>query len=43
MVYICQNCGKELSDMNYFIACINCGGRILIKKRSNLAIEVSTD
>ncbi len=43
MVYVCQNCGKELDEVNQFITCVNCGGRILIKKRSSLAREVSTD
>ncbi|MCL4383106.1 MAG: DNA-directed RNA polymerase subunit P [Candidatus Marsarchaeota archaeon] len=43
MAYICQNCGKEVTDITYFITCVNCGGRILVKKRPSLAKEISTD
>lgn len=43
MAYVCLNCGKEIEDIKYFISCVNCGSRILVKRRSNLAKEVSTD
>ncbi|MHB1829958.1 MAG: Rpo12/RPC10 RNA polymerase subunit family protein [Candidatus Micrarchaeaceae archaeon] len=43
MAYVCLHCGKEVKSLEKFIRCQYCGYRVLAKKRSALAKEVSTD
>ncbi|MEM0201088.1 MAG: hypothetical protein QXD23_01660 [Candidatus Micrarchaeaceae archaeon] len=44
MAYVCMHCGKELKTLEKnTIRCSYCGYRVLVKKRSSLTKEVSTD
>jgi DNA-directed RNA polymerase subunit RPC12/RpoP len=43
MAYVCAYCGKKAKQLDNFIRCSYCGYRILIKGRTNLAREVTTD
>jgi DNA-directed RNA polymerase subunit RPC12/RpoP len=43
MAYICLHCGKEVKSSDKFIMCPYCGYKVLAKKRSSLAKEISTD
>ncbi len=43
MAYVCTHCGKKIKDLEGFIRCPYCGGRIFTKARPNVAKEVSTD
>ncbi len=43
MAYVCLHCGKEIKNLEKFIRCPYCGYRVLSKKRSSLAKEISTD
>ncbi|MGB9732850.1 MAG: DNA-directed RNA polymerase subunit P [Candidatus Micrarchaeia archaeon] len=43
MAYVCLNCGKKIKDISNFVRCPYCGYRVVVKERSSLAREVSTD
>ncbi len=43
MVYVCAHCGKSIKQLDQFVRCSYCGSRVLVKKRPNLAREISTD
>lgn len=43
MAYICLHCKREVKSLEKFIRCPYCGYRVLVKARSSLAKEVSTD
>jgi DNA-directed RNA polymerase subunit RPC12/RpoP len=43
MAYICIKCGKKMKQIDNFVRCQYCGGRILIKERPNMPKEISTD
>ena len=43
MAYKCAKCGKETKQIEGFVRCIYCGGRILLKGRPNLHKEIPTD
>jgi DNA-directed RNA polymerase subunit RPC12/RpoP len=43
MAYVCAHCGKQIKQFDSFVRCTYCGFRILVKKRPNIAKEVSTD
>lgn len=44
MPYICLHCKREIKTLEKnFVRCPYCGYRVLSKKRSSLAKEVSSD
>jgi DNA-directed RNA polymerase subunit RPC12/RpoP len=43
LAYACTHCGKKIKQLESFIRCPYCGGRILLKERPNIAREVTTD
>lgn len=43
MAYICIHCGKEVKSTDKLIRCPYCGYKVLAKKRSSLAKEMTTD
>ncbi|MGC8478524.1 MAG: DNA-directed RNA polymerase subunit P [Candidatus Micrarchaeia archaeon] len=43
MAYVCAKCGKQIKSLSEGMMCLYCGGRIILKERSSLAREVSTD
>lgn len=44
MSYICLHCKREIKSLEKnFVRCPYCGYRVLSKKRSSLAKEVSSD
>ena len=43
MVYVCAKCGKKIENVDEFVRCTFCGGKILLKSRPNIAREVPTD
>jgi DNA-directed RNA polymerase subunit RPC12/RpoP len=42
-MYICQNCGKKVDDVEKFVTCPYCGHKILIKQRPQVARKIKTD
>ncbi len=44
MAYVCLHCKREIKTLEKnFVRCPYCGYRVLGKKRSSLAKEVTTD
>lgn len=44
MAYVCMHCGREIKALEKnTIRCPYCGYRVVAKKRSSLAREISTD
>ncbi|MCL5412305.1 MAG: DNA-directed RNA polymerase subunit P [Candidatus Marsarchaeota archaeon] len=43
MAYVCVQCGKKIKQLENFVRCPYCGGRILVKGRPNIAREYQTD
>ncbi len=43
MVYVCSECKREIKSIENGVGCPYCGGRMIKKKRSGIAREVSTD
>ena len=36
-MYLCQNCGKKIDDIEKFVTCPYCGHKILTKERPPIA------
>ena len=44
MAYVCMHCGREVKTIEKStVRCPYCGYRVMVKKRSSIAKEVSTD
>ncbi len=43
MAYVCKKCGKKIKEVKNFVRCEYCGGKVLVKERSSVVREISTD